>query len=153
MLCCWDLLWAEEQDNHGHFWLPKAGWQVGWPDCIASISRAASEGSMHCWECYLGGVAQAGCSDSKPLNEERPCWYDLSAQHPSPVLYIVSFSEASEVFLKFFFLCFPDYTLEFSRQQWTCLKLVVAWMERESWGFLGGFWSCIFVGFFTRLLY
>lgn len=23
--------------------------------------------TLHCWECYLGGAAQAGYSDSKPL--------------------------------------------------------------------------------------
>lgn len=80
------------------------------------VQKAAMlSNTLHCWESYLGGVAQAGYS--KPFNGERPCWYDLSAQHPSTVLYIVLFNEVSEVFITFFFLCFPDYTLEFSRQQ------------------------------------
>lgn len=62
------------------------------------VQRAAVlSNTLHCWECYLQGVAQARYSDSKPFNEGRPCWCDLSAQHPSPMLYIVLFNEVSEV--------------------------------------------------------
>lgn len=115
MLCYWDLLWAEEQNNHGHFWLRRTGWKVGWPDCIASIPRAGSESSCAVQNTALLGVLpRRGCTGRifrfQTFNIERPCWYDLSAQHPSPVLCIVLFNEVIEIFRKFIFLCSPDYT-------------------------------------------
>lgn len=121
MLCYWHLLWAEEQNNHGHFWLHRTGWKVGWPDCIASLPRAGSESSRAVQNTALLGVLpRRGCTGRifrfQTFNKERPCWFDLSAQHPSPALCIVLFNEVSEVFIKFLFLCFSDYTLEFSRQ-------------------------------------